>query len=55
MPRWTSPAPTAAGASVNYATAFARERLEWSDAERVCYRLPRPGPDGRTELILSPP
>lgn len=34
---------------------FAGERLEWIDAERVRYRLPKPRPDGRTELILSPP
>ena len=34
---------------------FAGERLEWIDAERVRDRLPRPRPDGRTELILSPP
>jgi hypothetical protein len=34
---------------------FAGERLEWIDAQRVRYRLPRPHPDGRSELILSPP
>ena len=34
---------------------FAGERLEWIDAHRVRYRLPKPRPDGRTELILSPP
>lgn len=33
---------------------FAGERLEWIDAKRVRYRLPKPRPDGRTELILSP-
>ena len=34
---------------------FAGERLEWIDAHRVRYRLPKRRPDGRTELILSPP
>ena len=34
---------------------FAGERLEWIDAGRVRYRLPRPRPDGRSELILSQP
>lgn len=34
---------------------FAGERLEWIDADRVRYRLPKPRPDGCTELILSPP
>lgn len=34
---------------------FSGERLEWIDAHRVRYRLPKPRPDGRTELILSPP
>lgn len=33
--------------------AFAAERLEWIDAHRVRYRLPKPRPDGRSELILS--
>lgn len=35
--------------------AVSGERLEWIDAHRVRYRLPKPRPDGRTELILSPP
>lgn len=34
---------------------FSGDRLEWIDAERVRYRLPKARPDGRTELILSPP
>jgi len=33
---------------------FAAERLEELDAHRLIYHLPRPGPDGRTQLILSP-
>ncbi len=33
---------------------FALERLAAIDAQRLIYRLPKPGPDGRTELILSP-
>jgi hypothetical protein len=33
---------------------FALERLEAIDAQRLIYRLPKPGPDGRAELILSP-
>jgi hypothetical protein len=34
--------------------AFAAERLEELDAHRLIYHLPKPGPDGRTQLILSP-
>ncbi|MEA3278018.1 MAG: transposase [Pseudomonadota bacterium] len=33
---------------------FASERIEELDAHRLIYHLPRPGPDGRTPLILSP-
>jgi hypothetical protein len=33
---------------------FAAERLEELDAQRLIYHLPKPGPDGRTQLILSP-
>jgi hypothetical protein len=33
---------------------FAAERLEALDAQRLIYHLPKPGPDGRTQLILSP-
>jgi hypothetical protein len=34
--------------------AFASERLEELDADRLLYHLPKPRPDGRTELLLSP-
>ncbi len=34
--------------------AFAAERLQEFDAHRLIYHLPKPGPDGRTQLILSP-
>jgi len=34
--------------------AFAAERLRELDAHRLIYHLPKPGPDGRTQLILSP-
>jgi len=34
--------------------AFAAERLEALDAHRLIYPLPKPGLDGRTQLILSP-
>jgi len=34
--------------------AFAAERLQELDAHRLIYQLPKPGPDGRTQLILSP-
>jgi len=33
---------------------FAAERLEELDAHRLIYSLPKPAPDGRTQLILSP-
>jgi hypothetical protein len=33
---------------------FAAERLEEIDAQRLIYHLPRPGPDGKTQPILSP-
>ena len=33
---------------------FAAERLEALDAQRLIYHLPKPGPDGRTQLILTP-
>lgn len=33
---------------------FAAERLEELDAQRLIYHLPKSGPDGRTQLILSP-
>jgi hypothetical protein len=33
---------------------FAAERLEELDRHRLIYHLPKPGPDGRTQLILSP-
>ncbi|MBU0499598.1 MAG: transposase [Gammaproteobacteria bacterium] len=33
---------------------FAADRLEELDAQRLIYHLPKPGPDGRTQLILSP-
>jgi hypothetical protein len=33
---------------------FAADRLEELDAQRMIYHLPTPGPDGRTQLILSP-
>lgn len=34
--------------------AFALERLTQVDPERVVYRLPKPQPDGRTALSLTP-
>ncbi len=34
--------------------AFALERLTQVNAERVVYRLPKPQPDGRTALSLTP-
>jgi hypothetical protein len=34
--------------------AFALERLTQVDAERVVYRLPKPQPDGRIALSLTP-
>jgi hypothetical protein len=33
---------------------FAAERIEELDRHRLIYHLPRPGSDGRTQLILSP-
>jgi hypothetical protein len=33
---------------------FALERLEPSGAERLVYPLPKPGPEGRTDLMLTP-
>jgi hypothetical protein len=30
------------------------ERIEELDAHRLIYHLPKPGPDGRTQLVLSP-
>jgi hypothetical protein len=33
---------------------FAAERIEELDRHRLIYHLPKPGPDGRTQLILSP-
>ncbi len=34
--------------------SFALERLESIDAQRLLYRLPKPGPNGRTALNLTP-
>jgi hypothetical protein len=33
---------------------FAADRLEEIDDRRLIYHLPKPGPDGRTQIILSP-
>jgi hypothetical protein len=33
---------------------FAAERIEELDRHRLIYHLPKPGPHGRTQLILSP-
>jgi hypothetical protein len=33
---------------------FAAERLHELDRHRLIYHVPKPGPDGRTQLILSP-
>ena len=33
---------------------FAADRLEVLDAQRLIYRLPKPGLDGRTQVVLSP-
>ncbi len=33
---------------------FAADRLEELDPQRLIYCLPKPGPDGRTQIILSP-
>jgi hypothetical protein len=34
--------------------AFAQERLAWTADGQIAYRLKRPWPDGRTELVLPP-
>jgi hypothetical protein len=34
--------------------AFAHERLAWTADGQIGYRLNRPWPDGRTELVLPP-
>ena len=34
--------------------AFAQDRLAWTDDGRIAYRLKRPWPDGRTELVMPP-
>jgi len=34
--------------------AFAQERLSWTSDGRIAYRLKRPWPDGRTELVMPP-
>ena len=34
--------------------AFAHDRLAWTADGRIAYRLKRPWPDGRTELVLPP-
>jgi hypothetical protein len=34
--------------------AFAQERLSWTDDGRIAYRLKRPWPDGRAELVMPP-
>jgi len=34
--------------------AFAHERLAWTADGQISYRLKRPWPDGRTELVLPP-
>jgi len=33
---------------------FAADRLEELDPQRLIYHLPKPGPDGRTQILLSP-
>ena len=33
---------------------FAADRLEEIGPQRLIYRLPKPGPDGRAQIILSP-
>ncbi len=34
---------------------FASERLDWQKTgEQLCYRLTKPGPEGRSEVFLSP-
>jgi hypothetical protein len=34
--------------------AFAHDRLAWTADRQIAYRLKRPWPDGRTELVLPP-
>ncbi|HEX7838091.1 MAG TPA: transposase, partial [Kofleriaceae bacterium] len=34
--------------------AFAHDQLAWTAAGQIAYRLKRPWPDGRTELVLPP-
>ena len=34
--------------------AFAHDRLAWTTDGQIAYRLKRPWPDGRTELVLPP-
>ena len=34
--------------------AFAQDRLAWTDDGRIAYKLKRPWPDGRTELVMPP-
>jgi hypothetical protein len=34
--------------------AFAHERMAWTADGQIAYRLKRPWPDGRTELVLPP-
>lgn len=34
--------------------AFALERLAWTDNGRISYKLKRPSPDGRTDLVMEP-
>ena len=41
--------------SVLRQTPFALERLEATGTQRRVYRLPKPGPDGRTDVTLTPP
>ena len=33
--------------------AFAHERMAWTADGQIAYRLKRPWPDGRTELVLD--
>jgi hypothetical protein len=37
-----------------HAVAFALERIERSDDERILYHLPKPTPEGCTRLTLTP-
>src|SRR5262245_29431250 len=34
--------------------AFALERLSWTNDGRISYKLKRPWPDGRTQLVMEP-